>query len=89
MLFQKKTITAITSLSSSMRKFRLADGIQPLAQICPMCNKCESRFFPQKYLQTVLPQPQILGHPSVVADKRQKWQEFRRHSLNLMAETNT
>lgn len=91
MLFRKKKLTTITALGSSMRKFRLADGIQPLAQICPMYNVCEGRFFPQQYLQTypAVSQPQILSHPSVLADKSQKCQEKRRYSLNLMAETNT
>lgn len=35
-----------------MRKFWLADGIQPQIPICPMCNKHEGRFFSQQYLQT-------------------------------------
>lgn len=49
---ERKKLTVITSLGSSMRKFRLADGIQPLAQICTTYNICEGRFFPQQYLQT-------------------------------------
>lgn len=57
MLLQKKKLIVTTfvkkiTLSSSMRKFWLADRIQPLTPICPMCNKHEGRFFPQQHLQT-------------------------------------